>query len=485
MLKADHGDIDMLVEGPRHDRTTSYVLEALGAKAYKDEGPMLNFGMGQGLRGRRRVWVEFLGAWHTVLISDCQPIFGCIFGSSSLLENGNRAWWCAFLQPPTFRRLYLFISSIIFTLNLSYNHHYDYTMASSSTSSFGKTNVASSAMQTDTAAQKAVQAIWQDAYCLSWEDSFEAEILRATHLLHDELRPLLQLGATVEACEKIERCADAIMGILAAWTVRSQLISRRTQFIDLKSPEPEAKALTFEFELQSLPTASGCEANIATAQKTEQYIANQIAAPFSTAVFNNNAAFDLDAAQRIRTCLSGLRKRSADVASSAKQACHDAAGVRQSLLGFLVEITAEKEEQEVLERQLKKTAAKQAKRERVLGPLKGLLSKQRPEELKGIERVTQANTQRLDLLRQYVLGISEAGTQPGLAALPPVSLAELQQQQQGVCARFGPVQQQGKRKMQEADPPLSRHDSVSGILQRTRASIAEMNKPSTSAAGPG
>ncbi|KAK8169384.1 hypothetical protein IWX90DRAFT_413820 [Phyllosticta citrichinensis] len=321
---------------------------------------------------------------------------------------------------------------------------YDYIMASSSTSSFGKTNITSSAMQAETSkeylsAQRSVESIWQDAYCLTWDDGFEAEILRATHLLHDELRPLLQIGATIEACEKIERCIDAIMGILAAWSVRNQLISRRTQFIDLKSPDLDAKSLSFKYELQSLPTASGCEVNIETAHKIQEYINKQIAAPFTTAVFNNDVAFDLDAAQRIRASLAALRQRCAAVVSSAKQACHDAAGVRQSLLGFLVEITSEKDEQEELERKIRKAAAKQAKRERALGRLKTLFNNRSPEELKGIERVTQANIQRLDVLREYVIGLSEAGTQPSLATLLPVSLAELQQQQKGVCAQFGTI----------------------------------------------
>ncbi|KAK7544863.1 uncharacterized protein J3D65DRAFT_611017 [Phyllosticta citribraziliensis] len=46
MWKVDHGDVDMLVEGPRHDHLTpSDISEALGAKAWKGQGPTFNFAM--------------------------------------------------------------------------------------------------------------------------------------------------------------------------------------------------------------------------------------------------------------------------------------------------------------------------------------------------------------------------------------------------------------------------------------------------------
>ncbi|KAK7541525.1 hypothetical protein IWX49DRAFT_180513 [Phyllosticta citricarpa] len=43
--KADHGDIDMLVEGPRPGVTPGRISEVLGAKAYKDNGPVVSYAM--------------------------------------------------------------------------------------------------------------------------------------------------------------------------------------------------------------------------------------------------------------------------------------------------------------------------------------------------------------------------------------------------------------------------------------------------------
>ncbi|KAK8229245.1 hypothetical protein IWZ00DRAFT_326135 [Phyllosticta capitalensis] len=56
--KVDHGDIDMLVEGPRNELSAAQIAEALGAKAYKEHGPVLSFAMPHPEEPRRIVQLD-------------------------------------------------------------------------------------------------------------------------------------------------------------------------------------------------------------------------------------------------------------------------------------------------------------------------------------------------------------------------------------------------------------------------------------------
>ncbi|KAK7524816.1 hypothetical protein IWZ03DRAFT_356991 [Phyllosticta citriasiana] len=323
----------------------------------------------------------------------------------------------------------------------------------------------------DVDANDAIKSIWQDAHCLTWDDSFEEQILHATNVLHNELRPFLQLGATIEACEKIEQCSEYTLGILAAWTIRNQLISRRIQSIVVESPGSEVEKLAFRYQLQCLPTAAGCEVNFETAQKIEKYFTDKIVPLFTASVLKNDSSFDLSAAQRIRATLATFRKRCAAVCSSAKTARDDAARVRPLLPDFLVTMTADRDQKaeevrvhEGYERRISTRVGRQV-RDLVKKPMIGVIKVKADK--------WEKEKRRLGLLRELVCALEDAGTEPVLDALPPTSLPELMQQKQRVRAQIDLNQHKEQERAADFRADPVRKDSVVETPAKNESSRGE------------
>ncbi|KAK8258228.1 hypothetical protein IWZ00DRAFT_485238 [Phyllosticta capitalensis] len=304
---------------------------------------------------------------------------------------------------------------------------------------------------------------------LIWDDGFQHNIIKAVRTLHIELRPILRADAAETTSKKTKDLCNVIGESLDEWSRRNRMLCDDIYTLDFNALREASqidggdctqRILSLKhiirtmieksshvFAYSTLPSISGCEANLVAISFFQQYFSEDVDFFFTP---NSSSVEDLyylvPAERQTRACLLQLRDSFHGCKATAKWLLDDGTSVWQefgsnaggaypaqtSLTTMVSPVANDDGHEKETNKKQGIVDGKRARMERTLGGLLGRFGARATDEdrnsIKNDKKPKDDGSMSISVPfnLHYLGGLSRPGSHPRLDAFPQATLEELE-----------------------------------------------------------